>query len=140
MDMLSAIKNRRGGLLNDTEENAHQMPEERGPKGQGVDMKSLVQALSPDQKAQLLSILVSGEKGSAKPAESAPQIEEGEMGPGEESEIQEELGEGHESEDEIAQSMISSSDKMRSDRGDRPRNLGERMKFDLAKKLKNREI
>jgi hypothetical protein len=59
------------------------------------------------------------------------------MGPGEEAELEEmSLGGEHESESEIAESMIGSSDKMRAERGDQPRNLGERMKFDLAKKLK----
>lgn len=132
--MYSAIKSRRGGLINDHEENAHQLPEEK-PKGNGgLNMESLVAALSDQQKSQLLSLLVGGEKqGGAKTPES---IEEGGMGPGEEADIEASLGEGHESEAEIAEGMISSSDKMRAERGDKPRNLGERMKFDLASKQK----
>jgi hypothetical protein len=37
--MYSAIKNRRGGLLNDQEENAHQMPEEKQPGSGGGMLK-----------------------------------------------------------------------------------------------------
>lgn len=131
--MYSAIKSRRGGLINDQEENAHQLPEEK-PQGGGLNMESLVSALSAEQKSQLLSLLVGGQKSEG--AKTPESIEEGGMGPGEEAEIKASLGEGHESEDEIAEGMISSSDKMRAERGDKPRNLGERMKFDLASKQK----
>ena len=136
--MLSAIKNRRGGLLNDHEENAHQMPEESAPQSGGMNMKGLVEALSPEQKGELLKLLVSGGEQAQPGMKSGDvaSIEKGGMGPGEESELAEMSGEGQESEDEIAEGMISSSDKMRSERGDKPRNLGERVKFDLAKKLK----
>lgn len=135
--MYSAIKGRRGGLLSDQEENAHQMPQEESAPEGGMDMKGLVQALSPDQKNQLLQLLVGGEKGGER--SNVPAIEKGAMGPGEEAELEEEsLGEGHESEDDIAEGMVASSDKMRSERGDQPRNLAERMKFDLAKKLKSK--
>ena len=103
----------------------------------GVDMKSLVQALSSDQKAQLLSLLVSGDQKPSGDKGMMPDklsIEKGGIGPGEDEEIQEQLGGDHESEDDIADSMLSSSDKMRAARGDSPRNLSERMKFELAKK------
>lgn len=133
--MMGALKQRRGGLLNDGEENAHQMPEEKSSGG--MDMKSLVGALSQDQKAQLLSLLVSGGDQS-KGKSSISEIEQGGMSPGEESDIEESLGDGHESEDDIAESMIASSDKSRAASGDKPRNLGERMKFGLANKLKNK--
>ncbi len=135
--MYSAIKGRRGGLLNDVEENAHQPPAEAKPsEGSGLNMKSLVSALSDEQKSQLLSLLVSGDKPQEGASQDSVAIEKGAMGPGEEAEIEESLGDGHESEDEIAESMVASSDKLRAERGDKPRNLSERMKFDLAKKLK----
>lgn len=140
--MYSAIKGRRGGLLNDEEENAHQEKADvQGPKG--MDMKSLVSALSDDQKMQLLKMLVSGSEAreEAPTKMTAQSIEKGGMGPGEEEELEEasELGGEHESEDEIAESMLSSGDKYRAQRGDSPRNLGERMKFGLASKLKNKK-
>lgn len=138
--MMSALKQKRGGLLNDGEENAHQMPEEKNSGG--MDMKSLVGALSQDQKSQLLSLLVSGNDGGNKAhpgkAPNISDIEQGGMSPGEQSDIEESLGDGHESEDQIAESMIASSDKNRAAGGDKPRNLGERMKFGLANKLKNK--
>lgn len=134
--MMGALKQRRGGLLNENEENAHQMPEEKSSGG--MDMKSLVGALSDDQKAQLLSLLVSGNDGAPKKAGNIADIEQGGMSPGEESDIEESLGEGHESEDQIAESMIASSDKSRAASGDKPRNLSERVKFGLATKLKNK--
>lgn len=140
--MYSAIKGRRGGLLNDSEENADQMTDEKPSKG-GVDIKSLVSVLSEDQKMQLLKMLVSGSKDSeqAPTKMNAQSIEKGGMGPGEEEELEEatNLGGEHESEDEIAESLLSSGDKYRAERGDNPRNLGERMKFGLASKLKNKK-
>lgn len=141
MDALySAIKSRRGGLLNDDEENAHQEPAPQ--KGGGMDMKSLVSALSDDQKMQLLKMLVSGDGDKEAPSKmTAQSIEKGGMGPGEEEELEEasDLGGEHESEEEIAESLLSSGDKYRADRGDKPRNLGERMKFGLASKLKQKK-
>lgn len=137
--MYSAIKGRRGGLLNDHEENAHQMPEEQGaPKG-GGDMQGLVESLSPEQKSQLLALLVQEQapEGEAKPNDAAA-IQKGEMGPGEMAELDAEAGEGHESEEEIMESMISSADKSRVDQGAKPRNLGERVKMSLASKLKKK--
>lgn len=132
--MLSAIKGRRGGLM---EDHAPMQEEMAAESGGGVDMKSLVQALSPEQKSQLLSLLV----GQGKSEGSGPtpeKIEEGAMGPGEAEEIEESLGEGHETEDEIAESFLANSDKMRAEAGDKPRNLSERVKFGLATKLKNK--
>lgn len=130
--MLSAIKGRRGGMM---EEQAPMQEEMAAESGGGVDMKSLVQALSPEQKNQLLSLLV----GQGKSEGPTPdKIEEGAMGPGEAEEIEESLGDGHESEDEIAESFLASSDKMRAEAGDKPRNLSERVKFGLATKLKNK--
>lgn len=133
--MYSAIKARRGGLLEDDEPMQEGAPQESG----GVDMKSLVNALSSEQKAQLLSLLVGkgAEAPQAKPSDSMA-IEKGGMGPGEKEEIEEDLGDGHESEDEIAESLVANSDKMRAERGDKPRNLGERMRFGLANKLKKK--
>lgn len=135
--MYSAIKGRRGGLMDEPHKMMGMEEEESAPsQGAGVDMKSLVGALSEGQKAQLLKLLVNDSpKGKD---ESVLPIEQGGQSPGEEADLEQELGEGHESEDEIAESMISHSDKMRSDRGDNPRNLGERMKFNLASKLKKK--
>lgn len=132
--MISAIKGRRGGMMDEAQ--MHEgMGQESG--GDGLDMKSLIQALSPEQKSQLLSLLVGGGKSAEKTA-TPEKIEEGAMGPGEEAEIEQSLGDGHETEDEIAESFLASSDKMRADRGDKPRNLSERVKFGLANKLKNK--
>ena len=136
--MYSAIKGRRGGLLEDEGGGMGEMMEESAPpQGAGVDMKSLVGALSQDQKMQLLKILVSSSGASPDQGKKLP-IEEGGQSPGEEDDLEESLGEGHESEDQIAESMIASSDKMRAGSGEKPRNLGERMKFNLASKLKNK--
>ncbi len=137
--MYSAIKGRRGGagLMDDPQEEMDEVPAPP-QKGGGMNMQSLVSALSDDQKSQLLSLLVAGDKGQSPAPKDPMAIEKGGMGPGEESEIEDSLGDGHESEDDLAESMISSSDKMRSANGDKPRNLSERMKFDLASKLKNK--
>ena len=130
--MLSAIKGRRGGLMAEAPEQ-ESAPQESG----GVDMKSLVGALSPEQKSQLLSLLVGS--GKSEGAGATPEkIEQGAMGPGEAEEIEESLGEGHETEDEIAENFLAHSDKMRAEAGDKPRNLSERVKFNLATKLKNK--
>src|SRR5260221_357447 len=136
--MYSAIKSRRGGMMGGQQDNnAPQVPEGK-PQGKSDGMQTLVAALSDDQKNQLLSILVK-DQGSGKDSQSKPNatdpnaIDKGGMGPGEQEETDEQsqndnnndLGGDHESEDQIAQSMISSSDQMRSGRGDSPRNLGE---------------
>lgn len=127
--MANAIKSRRGGLLSDA-------PVEQAPVGpqqdKNMNLMGLVKALSEDQKQMLLQMLV-GEN------EDAKGIEKGEMGPGEKMELEEEVmipeGPEQESEDEIMESMVSSADKMRVGNGAKPRNLGERVKMDLATKL-----
>lgn len=139
--MLGAIKNKRGGLLNDQEENAHQPPQESKPS-KGPDMQGLVQSLSDDQKNQLLSLLVKDQSQDQPDGQmDNTQIQQGEMGPGEEAELGQEAmddGSEHESEDQIMESMTSSADKGRVEQGANPRNLGERVKMNLAKKLKDK--
>jgi hypothetical protein len=134
--MHSAIKGRRGGMLNEHEENAHQMPKES--QGEG-DMQGLVESLSDEQKAQLMGLLQ--QDMSEKPADG-PALEKGSAGPGEEQEVaqmaMEDQGDEHESEDEIMESMISSADKGRVEQDVKPRNLAERMKMNLASKLKGK--
>jgi len=136
--MYSAIKGRRGGLMGGAGPEMVMMDEEASEpsQGAGMDMKSLVGALSDDQKMQLLKLLV-GSSGGDKMAPKSP-IEEGGQSPGEEDDLEASLGEGHESEDEIAENLLASSDRSRSEAGDKPRNLSERMRFGLAKKLKNK--
>lgn len=135
--MYSAIKGRRGGLLNDAEENAGQEMPQPAPQKKDGDLKSLVSSLSDDQKMQLLGILMKDQgMGNTK-----VEIEKGGMGPGEEAELADESdleGDEQESEEDIAESMLSSADKMRAAQGAKPRNLGERMKMNLASKLKKK--
>lgn len=134
--MLGAIKSRRGGLLGDDQEmgdSGYDSPQE--PEGDDK-LKGLVDALSEDQKAELLQLLVKDQSAN----EDAPAIEKGKMGPGEEQELAQYAGDDenadHESEDEIAESMLSSADKMRADQGAKPSGLGQRMRMGLANKLK----
>jgi len=143
--MQSAIKGRRGSMLNDMEENAHQLPDQKEQKpGGSADMQGLVQSLSDDQKSELMGIL--SQDMQPQKEVNAVSIQQGEMGPGEEAELaeysaegeQEDAHGGHESEDQIMESMISSADKGRVDQGAKPRNLGERVKMSLANKLKNK--
>lgn len=129
--MYSAIKARKsgGGLLNDHEENAHQM------NGSG-EMKDLVSQLTDEQKAELMGLLEAEEA----PGPDARAIEKGAMGPGERRELDESiesdsLGGDHESEEDIMRSMVSTSDDMR----DKPRNLGDRVRMEMSKKLKNKK-
>lgn len=132
--MYSAIKNRRGGLLNDEEENAHQAPAEKKPMYKGSGMEGLVASLDDIQKMELLKLL------SADMSEGGDtrEIEKGGMGPGEMAELEEEAGMG-ETEDEIAADMVSSADVTRAEQGTAPRNLGERARIEMAKKLKNKK-
>lgn len=141
--MYSAIKGRRGGMLNDMEENAHQTNDE--PMGESVpsgqpDMQGLVESLKPEQKQQLLAMLVKDQ--AQGPDESNPAaIQEGAMGKGEMAELEQgamDDEDGHESEEQIMESMVSSADSTRADQGATPRNLGERVKMNLATKLKNK--
>lgn len=135
--MLGAIRNKRsGGLIGGDEEQAP-APQ---PQGESSGLKGLVAALDESQKAQLLKMLVSDQ---ASEGEDAPELEKGGMGPGESQELEEyvsemEPEEDHESEDELAESMISSADKSRAEQGVKPRNLGERMRVGLANKLKKK--
>lgn len=141
--MYSAIKGRRGGMLNDMEENAHQQNDDKPesvPSGES-DMQGLVASLAPEQKQELLAMLVKDQ--AQAPEESNPAaIQEGAMGKGEMAELEqgamEDEGDGHESEEQIMESMISSADSTRADQGATPRNLGERVKMNLATKLKNK--
>lgn len=125
--MYGAIKNRRGGLLNDKEENAQQMDG-------GGEMKSLLSQLSDEQKSELMGLLEADmDQASADPRA----IEKGAMGPGEREDLAEsveagELGGDHETEEDIMNSMVSTSDEMR----DKPRNLGDRVRMEMSKKLK----
>lgn len=138
--MYSAIQKRRGGGLLEEES----MVEDEAPapgEGQGGGLKGLVAALDQGQRQELLQLLVKDQGANDR----SPEIEvEGAMGPGEEFELERESGEtpmergSHESEDEIMESMVSSADKSRADQGTKPRNLGERVKMDLAKKLKGK--
>lgn len=135
--MHGALKQRRGGLLNDMEENAHQMPEK---EQSGEEMKSLVMSLSDDQKQELLGIL---EADVSQGPGDAMSIQRGGAGPGERIDVAMEsdgydLGGDHESEEEIGESLMSSADKMRADQGVSGRNLGERVRINLAKKQKNK--
>lgn len=137
--LASAIRGRRGGLMEEQEEMMTEEPSMGGPKQDGSGLKGLVDQLDPSQKSLLLKMLI---KDSAA-NENAPKIETGAMGPGEAMELEEftsefEPEEGHESEEEIMESMVSSADKTRADRGTEPRNLGERVKVGLANKLKKK--
>lgn len=132
--MYSAIQKRRGGLLNDEEENAHQMPMEKKAMGKpSGEMQSLVAQLDDTQKMELMKLLSAEMAGG-----DSREIEKGGMGPGEMAELEEEAGMG-ETEDEIAADMVSSADMTRAEQGTAPRNLGERARIEMAKKLKNKK-
>jgi hypothetical protein len=136
--MYSAIKNRRGGLLNDDEENAHQMPMEKKAMGKpSGEMQSLIAQLDDTQKMELLKLL-----SADVAAADSREIEKGGMGPGEMMELAEEAGEVEgmgETEDEIAADMVSSADMTRAEQNTKPRNLGERARIEMAKKLKTKK-
>lgn len=137
--MYSAIKGRRGSMLNDQEENAHQPAPEASPK-EGGDMKDLVASLAPEQKSQLLAMLVQDQ--SQGEESSVPAIQEGAMGKGEQAELEQgamEDGDEHESEEQIMESMVSSADTTRADQGAVPRGLNDRVKMSLATKLKDKK-
>mgnify|MGYP006921296629 CR=1 FL=1 len=131
--MYGAIKNRRGGLLNDKEENAQQMMDQGG--GKHGEMKSLLSQLSDEQKSELMGLLEADMDRSE--GMDPKMIEKGAMGPGEREDLAEsveagELGGDHETEEDIMNSMVSTSDEMR----DKPRNLGDRVRMEMSKKLK----
>lgn len=138
--MSSAIRNRRGGGMMDQGMGEAPMVDQAGGTPQDAEgLKGLVSSLDESQKALLLNMLVKDQSAS----QDAPAIEQGKAGPGEEMEVEEyvssmEPEEGHESEEEIMESMISSADKSRAADGVKPRNLGERMKVGLANKLKKK--
>lgn len=140
--LMGAIKGRRSGGLIDEQVVANE-PRVGGaaPQKDGAqEMKGLVQSLDPSQKDLLLRMLMKEQKAN----DMSPDIQQkGAPGPGENMELEEfvsefEPEEGHESEEEIMESMISSADKTRADRGSEPRNLGERVKIGLANKLKKK--
>jgi phage repressor protein C with HTH and peptisase S24 domain len=135
--MHAAIKAKRSGKLSGLlggEEPAQPTEAESG-------MAELVAKLSPEQKHELFELL----KAEAPTAEGAEQGEEADkeydpQNPSQEEKgaIDEEMsaGEGDDSEsDNIAMSMIDSKAKNASD-DMKPRNLGERVRFEMAKKLK----
>lgn len=136
--MLGAIKAKRNGsgLMNEE-------PQAKPSADQSAGMGQLIDSLSDEQKQALLKMLVQ----DVLPADTK-KIEMGDgMGSGEKMEIEME-SEGmeddpygdykQESEDEIAESMISSSDMAKADTTAKPRNLGERMRMNLASKLKKK--
>jgi hypothetical protein len=136
--LMGAIRNRRGGRDEQIAEDQPVVGNDSGA-GSAQELKGLVASLDESQKALLLKMLAKDQTAS----ENAPALETGAMGPGESMEVEEyvsdmEPEEGHESEEEIMESMISSADKTRADRGTEPRNLGERMKVGLANKLKKK--
>lgn len=143
--MMMALQKRKGLLGGDKQE---AMVEEKAEAAPKKGMAGLVDALSEDQKQQLLAMLVKDQASGPAEAGDTESIAKGAPGPGEMEALADEaegegigmadLGEGHESEDEIAESMISSADKMRADKGVKPRNLGERVKVGLASKLKQK--
>ncbi len=138
--MHSAIKQRRNGLLSDAPvEQAPTTPGEPGVGGsKPEEMAGLVKMLSNDQKQMLLQMLAKDIQG----VNTAEIEQEGAPGPGEEMELAEYSMDdegGHESEEEIMESMISSADKSRASNGAKPRNLGERVKMNLASKLKDKK-
>ncbi len=134
----AAIRGRRNGAQID-EAIVEQEPGGDSVSGDAQDLKGLVSSLDDSQKSLLLNILVKDKSAN----ESAPALEKGGQGPGEKLELEEfvsdfEPDEEHESEDEIMESMVSSADKTRAERGTNPRNLSERVKIGLANKLKKK--
>ncbi len=141
--LMSAIKNRRGGGMLNEESAGEEMEMSAAPKApqqnEAQGLKALMGSLDDGQKQMLLKMLSADQKITTEP----DAIQKGAKGPGETMELEEyvsenEPEEGHESEDEIMESMISSADRTRVDRGIEPRNLGERVKMSLANKLKKK--
>lgn len=133
--MLGALKARRKGtgLL---DEESPKMAADMKDEGKS-DLKEMVMSMSPEDKMALLQMLQSDMK--ADPMA----IQKGGQSPGEKMEIEmamneEGMDDDNESEDEIMESMISSADKTRAENGSKPRNLGERVKMNLASKLKSK--
>jgi hypothetical protein len=136
--MMDAIKQKRGGAPALAIEAA---PTDDGGGDQNQDLKALVASLSDDQKSQLMDMLSQ----DAGDETSASDIEKGAPSDEEHSKIAakmaddsaEDDGDDDSSEmDEIGKSMLSSSDIAQAGNGRQPRNLGERVRMNLAEKLK----
>lgn len=114
---------------------------------QGSHMQSLVDSLDEHQKQELLGLLQSSS------GKDAAEIQKGAPGPGERKEIsqkakQEAAQEGESPEveqqekdelgdtDDIAMGMVDRGAFKKVEDGARPRNLGERVKMEIAKNLK----
>ena len=135
--MLSALKNRR----------SHQedAPAEKPQGAGGGGLKSFVEQLPPEAKAELLSLLAQDVGGGA----SAEQVSKGEPSKGEQAKIAERANEEsaeHELEeapvdqgpavdsDKIAMGMLDS--RFKNSQPSKPRNLHERVQTNMAKDLK----
>lgn len=134
--MYSAIQKRRGGLLNDEEENAHQMPMEKKAMGKpSGEMRSLVAQLDDTQKMELMKLLSADMAG-----DDSREIEKGGMGPGEMAELEEEAGMGEMTEEDIAnEQFLDESDYRKAESGEVGRGLHEKARLAMAKRFKTKK-
>lgn len=144
--MHAAIKKRKGGLIDHGSSGQDEvMPANSGHKPEVKDLHGLVASLNDHEKHQLKSIL-SNQDNSQSIAKGGPSSDEkGKIGAAMNAENMENAAEeasetpheeAMEGSDEIAKSMLDSRHMGSNPPTGKPRNLGERMKMNLASKLK----
>lgn len=119
-----------------------EMPQEEAPPdqagGQELDLESLVAALSPEQKTELMGLIQESDQDPMAVEKGEPTSEEtGKI----EAQMSDDGGEGadepaSEDSDEIAMGMLDNRQKSGGGMDAKPRNLGERMRQGLATQLK----
>ncbi len=143
--MMAAIRKKKGMLGGDHESMGHEAQHasdpHSGPKA-GAGLHEFVAGLNDQQKGELKTILDKGSNGAQEIAKGGPSSHEKQMIGKEaaaenESNALEQAEHDPQDSDEIAMSMLDHNSKNAAP-DQKPRNLGERMKFDLASKLKQK--
>ncbi len=142
--MMAAIKKKKGMLGDHSMGHESQHVDDPAASGAGHGLHEFVAGLNDQQKNDLKSILDKSGKGAQEIAKGGPSSHEKEM-ISKEAQSENETNQMEQAEhqqpggdsDDIAMSMLDHNSK-NVEPGQKPRNLGERMKFSLAEKLKQK--
>ena len=148
--MMAAIKKKRAGMVGDHDmgHDAQHVDDphmNKPPAGHGSGLHEFVAGLNDQQKSDLKSILDKSGSGASEIQKGGPSTHEKQLiakeAQAENESNQMEQAEHEQGpdydEDEIASSMLDHNSKNAAP-GQKPRNLGERMRFGLASKLKTK--
>ncbi len=134
--MMMAIKKKRGSSVH-TEDYSDPREEMSQPSASGGGLHEFVAGLNDQEKMQLKSILDKSNNSSAEITKGGPSSNE-QQKIAEKSSEEDDMNEISEDEhDDIGMSMLDHKSKM-DQPGTQPRNLGERVRMDIASKLKHK--